>query len=586
MTTRRIRIVVASVLGVTLGARGIQAQTASTECPAVFSKALPRSFAGPPTSAPITACDLMTRLYRFADDSMGGRRIGTPDHERATAYIAAEAQRLGLAPAGERGTYFQTLPLVSRILDTTATLVVGGTTLKAGTDFLATTTAARVTDFAGWKIVYGGTLLDTTTTLFAVPPSGTVVLFRATAPGADAAAIQRSDKGKAWVAWYNAIRSRATANAAQLNANAVRAATNPAAMVLLADQGASLNLTLTTTAAQALFGGSFDGIAAGSPSKPFTLTLRYLDTPRIDRNVIARLPGSDAKLRGQLVALGAHIDHLGTARAAMDHDSVRAAHIGSRAGAEGAASRKQTTEDEEYDRIKFLTDSLHKARPVRNDSVYNGADDGGSGSVALLEIAESFTRGSAKPKRSILFVWHTGTESVPALSGSNWFVDDPTVPRDSIVAQITVDMIGRGEASDEAGITADEEPRHGNPDFVEVIGSRRRSSELTALIERANTDGKFGLRLDYAADADGHPEGLFCRNDQASYARYGIPATLFTTGYHADYRQLTDEPQYVQYAHMARIVNLAARTTLAVANLDHRLTADKPAPDPKAACKP
>ena len=109
----------------------------------------------------------------------------------------------------------------------------------------------------------------------------------------------------------------------------------------------------------------------------FREQFKYLDTPRIDRNVLARLPGADPTLRGQYIALGAHADHLGLARAAVDHDSVRAAHLGARSGAEGAASRRQTTEDDEYDRIKVITDSLHALRPIRRDSVNNGADDGG-----------------------------------------------------------------------------------------------------------------------------------------------------------------------------------------------------------------
>jgi hypothetical protein len=585
MLSRTVLLIAAAYA--TLIAPNADAQRGGASCPATRGGALPLTYAGPATTPAISPCDLMTRLYRFADDSMGGRRVGTPDHERATAAIAAEARRLGLEPAGDKGTFFQDLPLVSRALDTTGTITVGTSTLHAGTDYLATTAAARVADFAGWNIVYGGSLLDTTITLFPVPASGTLVLFRPIAAGADGSAIQKSAKGKAWVAWYNAIRNRITANAPQLPAAAVRTALTPTATIVLVDQGAPLTLTLTTSAAQQLFGGPLDAVVAGTPSKPFTLALRYLDSPRVDRNVIARLPGSDPALRGEYVALGAHADHIGTFRAAVDHDSVRAAHLGARSGTEGAASRRQTTEDDEYDRIKFLTDSLHKVRPVRLDSVFNGADDGGSGTVALLEIAEAFARGPVKPKRSILFVWHTGTEAAPALSGSTFFLEHPTVPREAIVAELSVDMIGRGEATDEVGITAtDDEPRKGNPDFVEVIGSRRQSSELGALIEGANRSAKLGLRLDYAADVEGHPEGLFCRNDQASYARYGIPVTLFTTGYHADFRQLTDEPQYVRYGHMARIVQLVASSALTIANLDHRLVRDKPAPDPKAACKP
>ncbi|MEO7998881.1 MAG: hypothetical protein ABI852_15630, partial [Gemmatimonadaceae bacterium] len=92
----------------------------SAQCPATTAgAALPLAYAGPPTAAAVSACDLMTRLYQFANDSMGGRRIGTPDHDRATAYIAAEAKRLGLKPAGDAGSFFQNLPLVMRALDTT-----------------------------------------------------------------------------------------------------------------------------------------------------------------------------------------------------------------------------------------------------------------------------------------------------------------------------------------------------------------------------------------------------------------------------------------------------------------------------------
>jgi hypothetical protein len=245
---------------------------------------------------------------------------------------------------------------------------------------------------------------------------------------------------------------------------------------------------------------------------------------------------------------------------------------------------KQTTEDEEYDRIHFLTDSLHKARPIRRDSIYNGANDGGSGTVALLEIAEQFAKGGLKPKRSILFVWHTSAELNPPLAGSTFFTSHPTVPLDSIVAEFDVDMIGRGELKDEVGVTKDEEPRHGNADFVEVLGSRRLSAELGALVEQANVEAKGGLHIDYTGETQGDPDGLYCRNDLSSYARYGIPSAFFTTGYYADFLQVTDEPQYIQYQHMARIVQLVSATTLNVANLDHRPALDKPKPDPKARC--
>ena len=148
--------------------------------------------------------------------------------------------------------------------------------------------------------------------------------------------------------------------------------------------------------------------------------------------------------------------------------------------------------------------------------------------------------------------------------------------RDSIVAQLNMDMVGRGDSADIKG---------GGPNYVELVGSRRLSTELGDLVEAVNQAEPTPLVFDYTFDANGHPENIYCRSDHYEYARYGIPIVFFTTGLHQDYHQLTDEPQYIDYAHMARVDHLVYDVAWKVANLDHRLVVDKPKPDPKAPCK-
>ena len=104
-------------------------------------------------------------------------------------------------------------------------------------------------------------------------------------------------------------------------------------------------------------------------------------------------------------------------------------------------------------------------------------------------------------------------------------------------------------------------------------------------VEQVNTQGHHNLTLDYALDADGHPSNIYCRSDHYEYARYGIPIVFFTTGLHRDYHQVTDEPQYIDYEHMARVDRLVADVALRVANLDHRVVVDKPKPDPNGQCR-
>src|ERR1043166_3126518 len=122
-------------------------------------------------------------------------------------------------------------------------------------------------------------------------------------------------------------------------------------------------------------------------------------------------------------------------------------------------------------------DSVRKLHPkVRLDSISNGADDDGSGSMSILEMAEYVQAMKVKPKRSVIFVWHTGEEA--GLVGSNFFTHNPTVPMDSIVAQINIDMIGRGRAEDIPG---------GGPDYLGVVGSYFDSKDLGETVASVNT---------------------------------------------------------------------------------------------------
>jgi Zn-dependent M28 family amino/carboxypeptidase len=218
---------------------------------------------------------------------------------------------------------------------------------------------------------------------------------------------------------------------------------------------------------------------------------------------------------------------------------------------------------------------------AREDSVYNGADDDGSGTVSALEIAEYFAS-RPRPKRSLVFVWHVGEEE--GLYGSEYFTDHPTVPREQIVAQLNMDMIGRGAASDVTGQAKEGGLLHGGPGYVQLVGARRLSTELGDLAETVNRTGRHGLRFDYAMDANGHPQNIYCRSDHYEYARYGIPIIFFTTGGHADYHQVTDEPQYIDYDRMAQVAGFVADLATHLANLDHRPVVDHPKPDPHGNC--
>jgi hypothetical protein len=147
------------------------------------------------------------------------------------------------------------------------------------------------------------------------------------------------------------------------------------------------------------------------------------------------------------------------------------------------------------------------------------------------------------------------------------------------VAQLNMDMVGRGKASDSTGAGP------GGPNQLQLIGSRRLSTELGDIVEKVNTTGGHGFTFDYGLDANGHPANIYCRSDHYMYARYGIPVTFFTTGVHQDYHMVTDEAEYIDYQKLTKVSKLVADIALHVANMDRGPVVDKPKPDPKGECK-
>ncbi|MBA3404797.1 MAG: M28 family peptidase [Gemmatimonadaceae bacterium] len=528
----------------------------------------PLKHAGGPTAGAITAADAMTRVYIFADDSMMGRRSGTAGGLKGTAYIEREVRRLGLVPAGDNGTFFQAVPLYTRSFDTSSLLAAGTTPVTGGKDYypLHPGGAARPVD--GAQIIFAGNSADPTNLIPAAQAVGKVVLVAGPPAGVSAR--------------YPGAAAFMVVVAEPVLPQLRRAVMSEATLMKSDADTVSKPLTIALPAASVAM---FLGVSVAN-ARPGTLgsTLRgeirfkTVDTPA--RNVVALLPGSDARLRGQYVAIGAHNDHIGTRAAGpLDHDSVRA--FNAMAARIYIARTRQLPgfpgsgiTPAERASIVVNVDSLRRNSPARLDSINNGADDDGSGTVAVLEMAEMFAAARVKPKRSLLFVWHAGEEL--GLFGSEYFTDHPTVARDSIVAQLNVDMVGRGQAADLPG---------GNPGYLQLIGSRRLSTELGDMVESVNRTGRHGFTFDYAFDADGHPENYYCRSDHYEYARYGIPVVFMSTGGHVDYHQITDEPQYVNYPHLTRVTKLMADLASSVANLDHRVVVDKPKPDPKATCQ-
>lgn len=495
--------------------------------------------AGAPTTAAITPADLRHRLEIVAHDSMEGREVGTRGMERATRYLTGELQRLGLLPAGDGGGWLHRVDIVR----TRTTLAgahagpAGETPLTLaemapmnGVAGLPATSRTRVEGplaFAGWQVDPG---VAPGYELAADAYRGAVVVVRMGAPagtapapglgprldvqrlvsaGSPAAAVVFVAEGELGEVWEYA-RSLARSGSFERGSGAEAPASPDAPLVLLA----------SPAAVERMIGRPLDGARPAVGLGTVRLEVARVREPVDASNIVAVLPGSDPARAAEYVAVGAHHDHDG---------------IGD---------------------------------PVDGDSIFNGADDDGSGTVAMLEIAEHLASlpQARRPARSILFVWHTAEEK--GLLGSEAFTERPTVPREAIVAQLNADMIARN-----------------HPDSILLVGSRRLSTELGDLVEAVNARQPRPFLVDYSWDRPGHPERIYCRSDHYSYARFGIPVTFFFAGLHEDYHRPSDEADRIDYDKLARAARLMGDVAVEVANRPERPTVDQPVPPPGAPCR-
>jgi len=524
------------------------------------------------TSPDITEADLHRRLFLIADDSMMGRESGSEGDFKAAAYVASEFKRLGLEPAGESGTYFQTVPFWRAAVDPSSRLAAGATSLVVGRDFLPSSPAAPPRTLDGVTAVYGGPATDTTRWISAEQAAGKFVVLDVPR-GVPLRGIVVSPRFRtATVIALDILDELGPEATARIIEGRPIADTtrNPRAVPVL---------WISRRAASEFVGGDPSTLAPGTAGARVS---GHFDVPRAPvpfpaRNVVAILRGSDPKLRHEYVSLTAHNDHVGFDHSPVDHDSLRAFNRVVRPMGADSPNREPTAN--EWTRIRSILDSLRRAHPPRKDSIRNGADDDGSGTVSILEIAERMASGP-RPRRSILFVSHTGEEA--GLLGSRWYTDHATVPVDSIVGEIDEDMIGRGLPTDF--------PRGGtgaaSPTYLEVVGAKRLSKQFGDTLEAANSRQPLPFVFDYTYDAPGHPLQYYCRADHYSYARYGIPSVAFSRGEHLDYHQITDEPQYIDYPDLARVSRMVYTAALAIANMSERpkLSSPKPA-DPHGPCR-
>ena len=512
----------------------------------------------------ISAAQLRTYLSFIASDEMEGRDTPSRGLDTVAKFIALNLTRWGFKPVGDDGTFFQKIALLRNQIDPAHTSAeINGQKFTVGDDFLPNPSAATITGplvyvGRGWIVQskniddYKG--IDVKGKIMVVfgqgfPQGITQADLRGAQPGTvvSPAAYAQQHSAKAILTIFNSASGQSWDQQRQRAMQPARAvvekfqtqtATTPAPTLAMP------NVVMSSKMATALLDGEkFDlatiisRAATADPVAPFDLntnknvsvTVGVAPAHVMTQNVVAVWEGSDPKLKDEYVAVGAHYDHIGVAGSGQ-------------------------------------------CQAIGSDTICNGADDDGSGTTALLGMAEAISHAKARPKRSVLFVWHCGEEK--GLWGSRYFTDYPTIPLAQIVTQLNIDMIGRSKKD------GDTNPRNAElsgPNAIYVIGSTMMSTELGALSLQVNKSF-LNLNYDVRYDDPKDPNRFFFRSDHYNYARKGIHIIFFFDGVHEDYHRAGDEPQKIDYDKMEKVARTIYLTFWEVAGLPARPKVDKPLP--------
>lgn len=478
----------------------------------------------------ISAEDAKRHLSILASDAFEGRETGKPGAEMAAKYIAGEFKKLGLE-APVKGSYFFDVPLVQNVLKV-STFTVNGKAFTLGQDFFPNGTIPDNNIKAG-DVVFVG--FGTESELGTTDLTGKVVLWI------------NEDKPEAGKTANTAVRM----STARLQVLKNLQSKNPS--VILAANGDLSNLLkrfgksitsprltikedatapktagvfhITTDIANELVkatGKTYADLKAAAETTPVVTSKvdfvanyanEHTDVKAVD--VVGFMPGTD--LKDEVLVFSAHYDHLGL-------------------------------------------------NPDGKDKVYNGADDDGSGTTGILEIARAFSKAKKDghgPRRSILFLGNVGEEK--GLLGSEYYTDHPIYPMANTITDLNIDMIGR------VG-----EEYVGKPDsanYVYPIGSAMLSKELHEIGEKAN-DTYTHLKLDYKYDDPNDPNRFYYRSDHYNFAKHGVPIIFYFNGVHADYHQVTDEVSKINFPLLAKRAQLVFYTGWELANRDKKPVVD------------
>jgi hypothetical protein len=457
----------------------------------------------------ITPEDIRRRIGVIADDSMRGRDTPSPELEKTAAYIAAEFRRFGLKPGGDNGSFLQRYALnrVQFVAESSVAMVHGGgdATLAYGRDFVFADNMFENGDYAGELVLLMGAL-GAPTQMDTAALAGKMVVV--------ATRVRNRAERQRLLGWRPAGLIGLTSASDSLWTLVVERSNRPQLQDPSRPIGPPLVLSVrTATLAPILTRLGADSAAVQQATQTGApLTVQRLGGAQlhvharlrmVERNsapnVVGILEGSDPRLRREYIVLSAHMDHVGVGRS------------------------------------------------VNGDSIYNGADDDASGTIAVVEAAEAFAQLRPRPKRSIIFLTVSGEEK--GLWGSAYFADHSPVPVGDVVANLNTDMVGRNWT-----------------DTIVAIG--KEHSDLGATLNRV-TAAHPELRMQ-AIDDKWPDQNFYFRSDHYNFARKGVPILFFFNGVHDDYHRPSDSVDKIDAEKESRIVKLVFYLGLDVANAAER----------------